>query len=100
VPKTKHITVEILGVRSGSLELSKKVIGMNSQQVIIHVRFAPNGRVIQISERPAKLTPNQWFDVLNARASSAYRALARGRGIFQLSRTAIEAFKQEAARPG
>ncbi|MBH5396523.1 hypothetical protein HZZ13_01700 [Bradyrhizobium sp. CNPSo 4010] len=73
---------------------------MNSQEVIIHVRFGPNGRVIQISERPAKLTPNQWFDVLNVRASSAYRPLARGRGIFRLSRTAIEAFKQETARPG
>lgn len=98
MPKAKHIKVESL--RSGSLELPKRGIGMNSQQVIIHVRFAPNGRVIQISERPAKLTPNQWFDVLNTRASSAYRALARGRGIFQLSRTAIEAFKQETARPG
>ncbi|MBP0111671.1 hypothetical protein [Bradyrhizobium vignae] len=73
---------------------------MNSQQVIIHVRFAPNGRVIQISERPAKLTPNQWFDVLNAHASSAFRPLARGRGIFQLTRAAIEAFKQQTGRPG
>ncbi|UQR64992.1 hypothetical protein LRP30_06900 [Bradyrhizobium sp. C-145] len=73
---------------------------MNSQQVIIHVRFGPNGRVIQISERPAKLTSNQWFDILNARASSAYRPLARGRGIFRLSRTALDAYKQEAARPG
>ncbi|WP_342709686.1 hypothetical protein AAFG13_35315 [Bradyrhizobium sp. B124] len=73
---------------------------MNSPQVIIHVRFAPNGRVVQISERPAKLTPNQWFDVLNARASSTYRPLARGRGVFRLTRTAIEAFKQETARPG
>ncbi|WP_027571414.1 hypothetical protein [Bradyrhizobium sp. WSM1743] len=73
---------------------------MNSQEVIIHVRFGTNGRVIQISERPAKLTPNQWFDVLNVRASSAYRPLACGRGIFRLSRTAIEAFKQETATPG
>ncbi|MCP1835806.1 hypothetical protein ACVIIY_001952 [Bradyrhizobium sp. USDA 4515] len=73
---------------------------MNVQEVIIHVRFAPNGRVVQISERPAKLTPNQWFEVLSARASSAYRPLARGRGIFRLSRTTVEAFKQETARPG
>ncbi|MCP1854681.1 MULTISPECIES: hypothetical protein [unclassified Bradyrhizobium] len=73
---------------------------MNVQEVIIHVRFAPNGRVVQISERPAKLTPNQWFEVLNARAGAAYRPLARGRGIFRLSRTAVEAFKQETARPG
>ncbi|UGY00457.1 hypothetical protein [Bradyrhizobium quebecense] len=71
---------------------------MNSQQVIVHVRFAPNGRVVQISERPAKLTPNQWFDVLNARASSSYRLIARGRGVFRLTRTAIETFKQETTR--
>ncbi|MDA9408814.1 hypothetical protein XH80_19340 [Bradyrhizobium sp. CCBAU 45384] len=73
---------------------------MNSQQVIIHVRFAPNGRVIQISERPARLTPNEWFDVLNSRASSAYRPLARGRGVFRLSRIAVDAFKQESAGRG
>ncbi|MDA9424387.1 hypothetical protein XH97_20040 [Bradyrhizobium sp. CCBAU 53380] len=72
---------------------------MNSQEIIIHVRFAPSGRVIQISERPAKLTPDQWFDVLNARACSAYRPLTRGRGIFRLSRTAVDVFKQETARP-
>nr|WP_083992235.1 hypothetical protein [Bradyrhizobium embrapense] len=73
---------------------------MSIQGVIIHLRFAPNGKVIQISERLAKLTPNQWFEVLNARASSAYRPLARGRGIFRLSRTTVEAFKRETARPG
>nr|WP_036014880.1 hypothetical protein [Bradyrhizobium yuanmingense] len=72
---------------------------MNSQEIVIHVRFAPNGRVIQISERPAKLTPDQWFDVLNTHASSAYRPLTRGRGIFRLSRTAVDVFKQETARP-
>lgn len=73
---------------------------MDSQQVIIHVRFAPNGRVVQIGERPAKLTPNQWYEVLNSRAGSAYRPLARGRGVFRLTRTAVDAFKQETARPG
>ncbi len=39
---------------------------MSIQEVIIHLRFAPNGKVIQISERPAKLTPNQWFEVLTS----------------------------------
>ncbi|WP_076861954.1 hypothetical protein [Bradyrhizobium mercantei] len=70
---------------------------MNSQQVIIHVRFAPNGTVVQISGRPAKLTPHQWFDVLNARAGHAYRPLAGGRGVFRLTRAAVDAFRQEAA---
>ncbi|WGR93588.1 hypothetical protein MTX19_31615 [Bradyrhizobium sp. ISRA464] len=71
---------------------------MNAQQVIIHVRFAPDGTVAQISERPAKLTPNQWFNVLNARAGHAYRPLARGCGLFRLPRTAVDAFRLEAVR--
>jgi len=65
-------------------------------QIIIHVRFAPNGRVIQISERPAKLTPDQWFDLLKARADSAYHLLSGGRGVFRLTRAAVDTFKQEA----
>ncbi|APO50385.1 hypothetical protein ACVIW2_004315 [Bradyrhizobium huanghuaihaiense] len=73
---------------------------MSLQQIIIHVRFAPNGRVIQIGQRPGKLTPNGWFDVLNTRASSAYQPLARGRGVFRLSRTAVDTLKQETAGPG
>ncbi|MGY3238017.1 hypothetical protein ACVWZ4_001325 [Bradyrhizobium sp. USDA 4472] len=68
---------------------------MDSQEIIIHLRFAPNGRVIQINERPAKLSPNQWFDVLNTRDASAYRPLSRGRGVFRLSRTAVDDFKQQ-----
>ncbi|MGY4281933.1 hypothetical protein ACVWXO_001153 [Bradyrhizobium sp. LM2.7] len=68
-------------------------------QIIIHVRFAPNGRVIQISERPARLTPDQWFDVLRDRAGSAYRPLSRGRGVFRLTRAAVDTFKQETVTP-
>ncbi|MCK1296669.1 hypothetical protein IVB33_28375 [Bradyrhizobium sp. 24] len=64
-------------------------------QIIIHVRFAPNGRVIQISERPATLTPDQWFDVLKTRAGSAYRPLSRGRGVFRVTRAAVDTFKQK-----
>ncbi|WP_074117076.1 MULTISPECIES: hypothetical protein [unclassified Bradyrhizobium] len=71
---------------------------MNSQ-IIIHVRFAPNSRVIHISERPARLTPEQWFDFLKARAGSAYRPLGRCRGVFQLTRAAVDAFRQEAVAP-
>ncbi|MCK1623398.1 hypothetical protein IVA98_09285 [Bradyrhizobium sp. 160] len=65
-------------------------------QIIIHVRFAPNGRVIQISECPPRLTPDQWFDVLKARADSAYRSRPRGRGVFRLTRAAVDTFKQQA----
>ncbi|TGN75006.1 hypothetical protein EOW77_0033300 [Bradyrhizobium yuanmingense] len=54
-------------------------------QIIIHVRFASNGSVLQISERPPRLT----------RASSAYRPLAHGRGLFCLTRAAVDALRQQ-----
>ena len=30
---------------------------MESQKVLIHARFAPNGAVVEISERPTALVP-------------------------------------------
>lgn len=35
---------------------------MESQNVLIHVRFAPNASVVEISERPAALSPQDWFN--------------------------------------
>lgn len=94
---TNHINSKLSESESRLLVTKLRERYMDSQEVVIHVRFAPNGRVIQISERPAKLTPNQWFDVLHTRAGSAYRPLARGRGAFRLSRTAVDHFKQQTA---
>jgi len=34
---------------------------MDSANVMIHVRFAPNGTVIEISERPPGVSPQDWF---------------------------------------
>ncbi|MET4221072.1 hypothetical protein ABIB00_006307 [Bradyrhizobium sp. LB14.3] len=67
-------------------------------QITIHVRFAPNGRVIQISERPARLTPDQWFDVLRDRRLCLSPTVP-GRGVFRLTRAAVDAFKQETVTP-
>ena len=68
---------------------------MGSQNVIIHVRFAPNGVVVEISERPAALSPQQWFDYLSDNAGNAYQALAGGRGVFRLTRAVVDALKAE-----
>jgi hypothetical protein len=68
---------------------------MESQTVLIHVRFAPNGTVVEISERPAALSPQEWFNCLCDKASDVYQALAGGRGVFRLTRTAVDTFKAE-----
>ena len=68
---------------------------MESQSVLIHVRFAPNGAVVEISERPAALSPQQWFDFLSGAAADVYQALAGGRGVFRLTKGALDALKTE-----
>jgi hypothetical protein len=71
---------------------------MDPQLVIIHVRFAPNGSVVEISERPAGLSPQQWFDWLSDKVGgTTYQALAGGRGLFRLQRQQVEALKAECA---
>jgi len=72
---------------------------MESESVVIHLRFAPDGTVSEIGQRPAALTPQQWFNFLSDNAGTAYRPLAGGRGVFQLSRDAVEKL-QAAAVPG
>jgi hypothetical protein len=68
---------------------------MESQNVLIHVRFAPNGAVVEISERPTALSPQEWFNYLSDRAANAYQPLAGGRGVFRLTRGPLDALKAE-----
>jgi hypothetical protein len=66
---------------------------MESANVIIHVRFSPNGTVVEISERPPALSPQDWFNCLSDQAGNAYQALSGGRGVFRLSRTEVDALR-------
>jgi hypothetical protein len=68
------------------------------EKVIIHARFAPNGTVVEIGERPAALTPQDWFNFLSEKAGDAYQTLAGGRGVFRLSRGEVDALKQATAK--
>lgn len=68
---------------------------MESQNVLIHVRFAPNGAVVEISERPTALSPQEWFNFLSDRAANAYQPLAGGRGVFRLTKDALDPLKAE-----
>lgn len=70
---------------------------MESQNVLIHARFAPNGGVVEISERPPALSPQEWFNFLSYKAANVYQALAGGRGVFRLTRGEVDAFKAESA---
>ncbi len=66
--------------------------------VLIHARFAPNGTVVEISERPPALTPQDWFNFLsNKVGGTKYQALAGGRGLFRLTREETDNLKAEAA---
>jgi hypothetical protein len=67
-------------------------------EVTLHVRFAPDGTVAEISERPPGLTPQQWFNRLTeATGAKTYQTFAGGRGMFRAARDQIEALKAAAA---
>lgn len=67
-----------------------------SDIAIIHVRFASDGSVAEISERPAPLTAQQWFNVLSEAVPTLYQALAGGRGIFRLDKSQLETIRSKA----
>jgi hypothetical protein len=66
---------------------------MENNQVMIHVRFAPNGVVTEISECPSGTSPQKWFDHLSRSTSNSYASLSGGRGIYRVSREQVEALK-------
>ncbi len=68
---------------------------MEPQKVLIHLRFAPNGTVVEISERPKVLSPQEWFNCLSEKAGNAYQSLSGGRGVFRLTADEVEALKAE-----
>lgn len=70
---------------------------MDDTKILIHVRFAPNGHVTEIGERPASLAPQDWFNTLSTHAGTSYQPLSGGRGLFRLTRGEITAFQPPAA---
>jgi hypothetical protein len=73
---------------------------MDTQGVIIHARFAPNAAVVEISERPASLTPQEWFNFLSDSAGDVYQTFAGGRGVFWLTRDRVDGLKEKAVPAG
>lgn len=66
---------------------------MDNDQVMIHVRFAADGAVTEISGRPAALSAQDWFNRLSNAAGDAYSALSGGRGLFRLARERVTALE-------
>jgi len=66
---------------------------MSTTDVMIHVRFAPDGVVTEISERPATATPQSWFDYLTERVGESFQPLSGGRGLFRVERSTVDSFK-------
>jgi hypothetical protein len=54
-------------------------------EVVINVRFQPNGLVNTINQRPDRLSPQEWFDFLCRAAPLAYQPLSGGRGAFRIA---------------
>lgn len=66
---------------------------MENQAVMIHVRFAPDGTVVDIGERPESIGVQEWFNRLSAGAAECYQPLAGGRGVFRVPGEQIESLK-------
>ena len=66
---------------------------MESSQIMVHVRFNPNGTVMEISECPAAATSQQWFDYLSRNTLDQYASLSGGRGFFKVAPEDLAALK-------
>ena len=45
---------------------------MQDNQIMIHVRFAPNGTVTEIGERPSAVSAQDWFNHLSTINGDSY----------------------------
>jgi hypothetical protein len=66
---------------------------MSGEEVLIHVRFSPEGAVTDIGERPAAATPQGWFNQLATQFGEAYQPLSGGRGLFRIARGEVDRLK-------
>ena len=70
---------------------------MENDAVMIHVRFAPNGTVMEIGQRPSALSAQDWFNLLTSSTNDNYEALSGGRALFRVPAAELEALKASAA---
>ncbi|MDO9008248.1 MAG: hypothetical protein Q7U80_08490 [Thiobacillus sp.] len=70
---------------------------MENDQVMIHVRFAPNGTVASIGELPGALSEQDWFNLLARSTTDSYETLSGGRALFRLPKLQVDQLKSSAA---
>ena len=70
---------------------------MENDEIMIHVRFSPDGTVSSIGERPATLSEQDWFNLLASSTTDSYETLSGGRALFRLPRQQVEQLKSSAA---
>ena len=70
---------------------------MENDQIMIHVRFAPNGTVASIGERPGTLSEQDWFNLLASSTTDSYETLSGGRALFRLPKLQVDQLKSSAA---
>lgn len=66
---------------------------MQTESVVIHVRFAPNGTVMEIGERPSAVGAQEWFNHLSKNTLNCYQTLSGGRGVFRLPKELLSTAK-------
>ena len=70
---------------------------MENDEIMIHVRFSPDGTVASIGERPDELSTQDWFNLLASSTIDSYETLSGGRALFRLPRQQVEQLKSSAA---
>lgn len=70
---------------------------MENEKVMVHVRFAPNGTVTEIGERPSALSAQDWFNLLSRSTTDCYESLSGGRALFRIPRPQLDQLKSSAA---
>ena len=70
-----------------------------ASDVTIHVRFAADGTISEISARPGSVTPQTWFNALSASFGTSFRALTGGRGVFVVAAEQISAQQSQLSQP-
>ena len=73
---------------------------MSGGNVMVHVRFAPDGAVTEIGERPDAMPPQHWFDHLSVKAGESYQPLSGGRGVFRIARSDVDGLKTSLSSAG
>jgi hypothetical protein len=69
---------------------------MSEAPILIHVRFAADGAVVAIGEKPPTISGEEWFKRLNAKAGDVYQPLAGGRGVYRIEPARLNALRAAA----